>query len=204
VKPLLHLYGAQQSGHSYKVRLFLLLTETAHTYTSVDISIPRDQRPADFQRISPFGEVPVLRDGDQVLAQSNAILLHLARKIGRLGAADEPGWDVITSWLFWEANRIGRSYPNLRYCRLFDTTADPALVAWFQSTAEADLTRLNDELSNKPFLCGDFTVADLSCAGYLLYGDHVGLDMTRWPFVEAWLQRIRELPRWQNPLQIMG
>jgi glutathione S-transferase len=201
--PKLHLYGAYQSGHSYKARLFLLLTQTQHTYTAIDIGIPRGQRPAKFQQISPFAEVPVLTDGDQVLAQSNAILLHLARSTGRLGATDERGWDTITSWLFWEANRIGRSYPNLRYCRLFDKTADPALVAWFHITAESDLARLNDELSSKAFLCGDMTIADLSCAGYLLYGDDVGLDMTRWPHVEAWLQRIRAVPYWQGPLAVM-
>jgi glutathione S-transferase len=201
---VLHLYGARQSGHSYKVRLFLLLTQTQHAYTAVDITIPRNQRPAEFQQLSPFDEVPVLKDGDQVLAQSNAILLHLARKTSRLGATDERGWDEITSWLFWEANRIGRSYPNLRYCRLFDATADPALVAWFHSTAESDLSRLNDELSNKPFLCDDLTIADLSCAGYLLYGDDVGLDMASWPHVVAWLGRIQALPKWQHPLAVMG
>jgi glutathione S-transferase len=201
---VLKLYGSLQSGHSYKVRLMLLLSRVDHDYTPIDIFIPRDKRPMEFKQVSPFGEVPVLVHGDVVLAQSNAILLHLARFTGRFGAKDERDFDAITSWLFWEANRIGRSYPNLRYCRLFDITADPGLVAWFHSTAEADLTRLNSELSEKPYLLGDVTIADLSCAGYLLYGDDVGLATDRWPHVSAWLNRIRALPGWEHPADVMG
>jgi glutathione S-transferase len=201
---VLKLYGSLQSGHSYKVRLMLLLSGMDHAYTPVDIFVPRDKRPPEFQQISPFGEVPVLVHDGIVLAQSNAILLHLARTTGRFTTKDEHDRDAITSWLFWEANRIGRSYPNLRYCRLFDKTADPGLVAWFHSTAEADLMRLNTELSEKPYLLGDITIADISCAGYLLYGDNVGLAMDRWPHVRGWLDRIRALPGWQHPADVMG
>jgi glutathione S-transferase len=201
---VLKLYGSLQSGHSYKVRLMLLLSGVDHVYTPVDISIPRNKRPIEFQQMSPFGEVPVLVHDGVVLAQSNAILLHLARTTGHFSAKSEHNRDAIISWLFWEANRIGRSYPNLRYCRLFDKTTDPGLVAWFHITAEADLTRLNTELSEKPYLLGDITIADISCAGYLLYGDNVGLAIDRWPHVGAWLDRIRALPGWQHPADVMG
>jgi glutathione S-transferase len=198
------LFGALQSGHSYKIRMFLLLAGVPHAYHGIDLTVSRDQRPAEFRAVARFGEVPALVDDGEVIVQSNAILLHLARKHGQLWADGNAGQNAITSWLFWEANRIGRSYPNLRYCRAFDRSADPGLVAWFEATARVDLDRLDQELGNRPFLMGYPTIADLSCAAYMLYGDDFGFPLTAWPNVMAWLARIRALPGWQPPLSVMG
>jgi len=197
------LYGAKNSGHSYKVRLFLTLAHIEHSYTAIDLRIPRSDRPEPFRSHSPHGEVPLLLDGDNVIALSNAILLHLARKFSRFGGDSELEWTQITGWLFWEANRIGRSYPNLRWFRLFDASGDPGLVRWFQETTLVDLDRLERELTKKPFLLGPLSIADLSCASYLLYGDDIGLEMARWPNVNVWLDRIRALPGFRPPLEVM-
>ncbi len=197
------LYGNRESGHSYKVRLFLRLADIEHDYEHVDITLPLEQRSKAFQAVARFGEVPVLMHDSQVLVQSNAILLHLARYFTKFGATDEQGFDAITSWLFWEANRIGRSYPNLRYCYLFDPGADQALVGWFERTAMEDLKRLDNELSNKSFILDTFSVADISCAGYLLYGADFGFDMSNWPHVTAWLDRIKAMKGWLPPRELL-
>lgn len=180
------------------------MARVEHDYTCIDIGTPRDQRPEPFRSIAPHGEVPVLLDDGQTLSQSNAILLHLARKFGPFGGVTEADWDEITSWLFWEANRIGRSYPNLRWYRRFDPSGAPDLVAWFHTTAEVDLDRLERQLADRSFLLQRPTIVDLACAGYLLYGDDVGLGMARWPGVSAWLDRIRALPGYRAPLDVMG
>jgi len=177
----------------------MLLAGIAHEYEAVDIFIPLTERSAEFQELTPFGEVPVLVDGAEVLAQSNAILLHLSRKFDAFGATSEAGLNAITSWLFWEANRIGRSYPNHRYCMLFEHSSAPALVDWFEETSIADLNRLETELTDKDFLLGDVTIADISCAAYLLYDDNPKLELAKWPNVSAWLERLRQLPGWVHP-----
>jgi glutathione S-transferase len=201
---MIQLYGAVQSGHSYKARLCLLLAQTPHDYIPVDISLKREARPVAFKGVSAFGEVPVMVHDGEVLAQSNAILLHLARFSAMFRAESDKRLNAITSWLFWEANRIGRSYPNLRWYRLFDSQGDPGLIAWFESTAKADLARLNEELKDKLFLLDTFSIVDISCAGYLLYGDDIGLDMQLYPHVLCWLDRIRAREGWQHPLTCMA
>lgn len=198
------LYGARDSGHSYKIRLAMLLGGVDHAYQAIDISVPRDQRPEPFRSLAVYGEVPLLVDSGEVLIQSNACLLHLAEKYSLLGWRDDRERHLVTRWLFWEANRIGRSYANLRWCRLFGSNEDPGLVGWFESTAVADLDRMNQEFAAQPFLLGRVTIADLSLAGYLLYGDDIGLDMTRWPHVMRWLDRIRALPGWRHPHEVMA
>lgn len=86
--------------------------------------MPRHERAEPFRSLSPHCEVPLLVDDGKVIARSNAILLHLARKFSKFGGHIELEWHDITSWLFWEAHHIGRSYQNLRWYRLFDVSGD--------------------------------------------------------------------------------
>lgn len=198
------LYGALNSGHSYKIRLAMLLGGLDHRYECIDLDVPRAERPEPFRSLAVYGEVPLLVDDGDVLVQSNACLLHLAETHGIFGWKNDRDRHFVTRWLFWEANRIGRSYPNLRWFRRFKKNGNPGLVAWFEETAIADLDRMNDELAERPFLLGYVTIADISLAGYLLYGDEIGLDMTRWRHVSAWLDRLRALPGWQQPYAVMA
>lgn len=198
------LYGNRESGHSYKVRLALTLMQAPHEYRPVDISLPREQRPADFRAASKFGEVPVLVDRSQVYVQSDAILLHLAQREHKLYGRDAIDHDQVREWLFWEANRIGFSVPNLRYALrwLPDTKKD--VLDWLRQRALADLGCLNDEFSGRKFLLGDFpTVADVACCGYLYWLDQAGLDRDAWPHVSRWLSDISALPGWQHPYDLM-
>src|SRR3546814_17877979 len=57
-------------------------------------------RPADHYRDQPWGQVPVLRDGDVRMLESGAILLHLGERDERLLPRDPQGRATVTSWLF--------------------------------------------------------------------------------------------------------
>lgn len=198
------LYGNRESGHSYKVRLALALMQTPHEYRPVDISLPRDQRPADFRAASKFGEVPVLVDRSQVYVQSDAILLHLAQREHKLFGRDALDHDQVREWLFWEANRVGLSVPNLRYALRWVPDTKPAVLDWLRARAVADLNRLNDEFAGRKFLLGDFpTMADIACCGYLFWLDQAELDRDAWPNVSRWLTDISALPGWKHPYDLM-
>jgi glutathione S-transferase len=186
-------YGHPESGHSYKVALALSMLELAHEYRWVDVYAPRDQRAPDFQAASPFGEIPVLVADGVALAQSNAILLHLMRRTRRLGGETESRADQVQQWLFWEANRVGIALGNYRaFVRQeFGDEVAPEVVAWFKQRVEGSVERLERELSNRSFLLGDsITVADLSCSAYLFLAHEAGIDVTAWPGVHRWLERI--------------
>jgi glutathione S-transferase len=197
------LYGNRESGHAYKVRLALTLLGIEHEYRSVDLDQPREQRRADFRAVSPYGEVPVLVNDGVPLAQSNAILLHLARRTGRLGG--ELDQNLLTQWLFWEANRIGLSVPNLRGVLKWAPQTPDAVKSWLRARAVADLAHLDRELAAKPFSLGrSATVVDVSCSGYLFWADQAEIDLRAWPAVVAWLDRIRALPNWAAPYELMS
>ena len=195
------LYGSRESGHAYKVKLALSLLDVPHEYRDVDLRVTLGERRSDFRLVSPFGEVPVFVHGKLSLAQSNAILLHLVRETGRLGAGDI---DVVTQWLFWEANRIGLSVPNLRHALRFEPDTPREAVAWLRSRAVRDLERLHLQLADKPFILGaECSAVDVACCAYLFWPEQAELDLTLWPNVGRWLDRIRDLRGWQAPYDLL-
>jgi glutathione S-transferase len=192
------LYGSTDSGHSYKVRSFLLLADLAHEYRWIDLNRPRAERAQDFVAASKFGEVPVLVDGGRSLCQSNAILVYLAQKTGHF-AGQSAEWQAVLEWLSWETNRVGFSVPNLRFSLLW-ARQPPEVLAYLRRRAEADLSTLNHFLSSSEYLLASGpTAADISCSAYLFWLSQVGLSEADYPHVQRWLTAIRSLPRWRHP-----
>lgn len=195
------LYGSRESGHAYKVKLAASLLGVAHEYREVDLRVPLSERRNDFREVSLFGEVPVWVEGSLSLVQSNAILMHLARRAGRFGAED---MDRVAQWLLWEANHIGFSVPNLRHVLVFAKDTPREVVRWLRARAEKDLARLDLELADQSFvLGGECTVVDVACCAYLFWSDQAELDLSAWPHVERWLGRIRGLPGWGAPYDLL-
>jgi len=192
------LYGSTDSGHSYKVRSFLLLAGIAHEYHWVDLRMPRTERPPEFVAASKFGEVPVLIADGHALCQSNAILIFLAQRTA-LFSGHESEWQAVLEWLSWETNRIGFSVPNLRFALLW-AMQPPEVLAYLRSRAEADLKTLDAFLASSEFLLPSGpTVADISCSGYLYWLSQAGLSEADYPNVQRWLRSLRSLPNWCHP-----
>ena len=200
---MLRLYGNEASGHSYKVRLFLLLAGIEHEYREVDLDVPLEARAADFVAASRYGEVPVVvLDGGESICQSNAILIALSERFDVLRGT--PGeWPHVLEWLSWEANRIGFSVPNLRHALRWHPQHE-AVLAYLRARASLELAMLNRSLADSEFLLASgVTIADLSCAGYVYWLDEAGLSLRSCPNVERWLQNLARRPGWQHPDQAM-
>ena len=72
------LYRHALSGHSHLVELLLSLLNKDHELVDVDL-INGEHKQPEFLAMNRFGQVPVLEDGETILADSNAILVYLAR-----------------------------------------------------------------------------------------------------------------------------
>lgn len=197
------LFGNQYSGHSYKVRLFLALTDTQHNYETIDLKQPRAERPAFFRENARYNEVPLLIMDGQPLVQSNAILLYLAEKLGKMDGGTAHAQAV--EWLMWEQSRIGSSLPNLRFERKFLKNTDPTILSWLERRLRNDLDVLGSHLADGTgFMVADTpTIADCAIAGYLYWLDDAGLEVEEWPHINAWLTRMSQLKGWQHPDVLM-
>jgi glutathione S-transferase len=77
----IRLHTTLLSGHGHRVKLFLTMLDVPFTVTELNMAAGDNRKPAHLA-LNPFGEVPVIEDGDVVLSDSNAILVYLARKYG--------------------------------------------------------------------------------------------------------------------------
>jgi glutathione S-transferase len=200
--PNFTLYGNRESGHTYKVALTLALAGIAYHYHEIDLDLPRQVRPQPFRSMAKYGEVPLLVHDGVVYVQSNAILLHLAEHTGRFGAETVEGMDRVREWLFWEANRIGFSLPNLRYAIRFPAISEPAVERMLSARVQADIARLEHELADgRAYLLGAApTIADFAMCGYMWWPEQAKVVFP--PAVQAWLARIAALPGWRHPYDI--
>ena len=199
----LTLFGNRESGHTYKVRLLLAVAGVAHDYHEIDLTLARDERPEPFRSLAKFGEVPLLLHVGQSYVQSNAILCHLAEHLQAFGGESHERMDRAREWLFWEANRVGLSLPNLRYARKFAPSSYPGgTIDWLRGRFALDIARLDDELSKgSAFIVDDQpSIADFALCGYLFWPEQA--DVAVPPNVAAWLERIRALPGWRHPYDL--
>jgi glutathione S-transferase len=201
------LYGNPESGHAYKVKLFLDVAEIPYTYQLVDIFVPRQERPEPFRKLSlaKFGEVPLLVHDGISYAQSDAILLHLAQHTGRFGGSSPQTMSLVREWLFWEANKLGLSLPHLRLARNYFPDDFPAgAVSWLQTRYDADIAHFDSALADgRPFITGDeLTIADFSLCGYLFFANQAHVKVPR--YVNDWLCRMQALPSWKPPFALLA
>lgn len=198
------LYGNRESGHSFKVKLALTVSQIAHEYHEIDINIPRNERPEPFRSIARYGEVPVLVHEDRSIVQSNAILCHLAEHLQMFGGESASRMDRVREWLFWEANRVGMCLPQLRYGRAFAPNDYPeGAMIWLQQRFDLDIMRLDRELDDgRAYILDDQpTVADFSLCGYMFWPEQAKVSYPK--NVDRWLANIRSLDGWKHPYEIV-
>lgn len=180
-----------------------MLSGTPHNYETIDLLQSRQERPAIFRKNARFDEVPLLLIDGEAYVQSNAILLHLATKMGAMNVRERRA--QIIEWLMWEQSRLGFSLPNLRFERKFQKDTNPAILSWLENRLRDDLNVLNAHLLNSDgYATGnDLTIADCSLAGYLYWLADTKLEIKDWPAIEAWLLRLSTLEGWMHPDELV-
>ena len=200
----LKLYGHYDSGHVYKVMLFLELGKIAYEYEQVDIWTEKNNRQSGFLAHSRNAEVPCLVIDDQAFIQSNLILHKLASLHEIYGGESEHRLLQALDWQFWEANRLGMCLPQLRYAKKFAPAEfNQQSLEFLKSRFDQDVTLLSDHLHDgRRFILDDHpSIADFSICGYLFWADEAGVLLPQ--EVINWLDRISQLPGWRAPYEMM-
>ena len=187
------LHDLELSGNCYKVRLFCSL-----------LGLPLDVAPVDFMagahkrspliEQNPFGEIPILEDGNVVLRDSQAILVYLARKYG--GEAwlptDAVSMARVVEWLMVAENEIARG-PN--DARLHDKFGFPIDAPAAREKAKRIFDVMEAHLAKNAWLALDRpTIADIACMPYVALSHEGGLSLDPYPAIRAWIARIKALP----------
>ncbi len=191
------LHGTALSGHTHRVALMLNALGLAYRFAPA----PKEVRvtPA-FLALNPLGQIPVLQDGDLTLADSNAILVYLARRYAPDGPwlPQEPVAAArVQRWLSIAAGEVMHGPAIARMIALFDFPDDPVRAA---RISERVLNFMDGHLERRRFLASDqITIADLACYSYVAHAPDGGISLEPYPAVRAWLARVAGQP-WFQPL----
>jgi len=197
------LYCFAQSGNAYKAALMLQLCGADWEARFVDFFNGEQRTPA-FRQLNEMGEVPVLEHGDVRLTQSGVILDYLAERFGRFGWASEDERREILRWLLWDNHKLTSYIGTLRFLLRFMKTGETPVTEFLHGRVGNALAILNGHLEGRRFAVAERpTIADISMCGYLYWPDELGVSWRDHPHIEAWLERIRALPGWVHPYQLM-
>lgn len=184
------LYGSSSSGNSLKPKWVADKLGIPFTWVEVN-TFNGETRTPEFLKLNPAGQAPVIVFADgRTLAQSNAIMLHLAEG-SALVPHDAFARAKMFEWMFWEqysheptiAVRIARKH----YLGMSDTELDPALL----TKGNAALARLELQLQQSRYLVGDaITLADVALVAYTRVAHKGGFDLGQYLAVKAWVARV--------------
>jgi glutathione S-transferase len=195
------IYGSFTSSSSYKPILYLALAGLPFSFRTVNLKNGVQKTP-EYLAVNRYGQVPALRHRGLTIVQSNVILDYLARTTGRFEpAAEQDRWRA-REWLSWEADAI-TNIARVRHFARF-RTVDPAIVGWYREGAEAALAFFNKSLAGRDWLVGDgCSIADIGCWGRMVFMAEGGFDIARWPNVRAWSERLRAMPGFALPYDLI-
>lgn len=190
----IRLYRHPLSGHSHRVELLLSVLRLPYALIDVDLAKGAHKAP-EFLAKNPFGQVPVIEDGDLVLADSNAILVYLAARYdasGRWLPRDAAGAARVQRWLAVAAGQRAPGPAAARLVPLFGAKLDHPQA---KATAAQLYAVLDRHLQAQPFVAGaEPTIADLALYSYTAHAPEGGISLDPYRAVAQWLERVESLP----------
>lgn len=162
----------------------------------------------EFRAMSPHGLVPVIRDGDLVVWESCAILRYLAARYGDGGAfwpADPVARARVDMWAEWGKTSFCTAFTGpIFWLRVRTSAADRDEAALARGLAGFDraLAILEEQIGDGPYVCGDFTLADI-VIGHVLYR-YFDIDIPRAdrPGIVAYYERLKARPAFAEHVMI--
>lgn len=186
------LYRHPLSGHAHRVELMLSLLGLPSEPIEVDLMQGEHKRP-EFLARNPFGQVPVIDDEGFVLADSNAILVYLAKRYGAGRWLPESAAEAaaVQRWLGIAAGPIASGPATARLITVFGATYEAVAVI---DRSHALLRVVDAELAGRTFLVGsEPTIADVAAYTYIAHAPEGNVSLDGYPNVRAWLGRIEGL-----------
>jgi glutathione S-transferase len=186
------LYRHELSGHAHRVELFLSILGKDFELVDVDLA-GGEHRGEAFLKLNPFGQVPVLVDGDVILTDSTAILVYLARKYGEDWLPLDPvGQARVQRWLSIASGEVASGPGAARLVTLFKAPIDHQQA---KNTAHKLLGLLENHLKPTTFLAADTpTIADLAVYTYVAHAPEGDVSLDDYTSVREWIGRIESLP----------
>ncbi|MCY3879999.1 MAG: glutathione S-transferase N-terminal domain-containing protein [Rhodobacteraceae bacterium] len=164
-----------------------------------------EQFAPDFLKIAPNNRMPAIIDhdgpgGEAVsIFESGAILQYLARKYGQFHGDDERGRIEVEQWLMWQMGGVGpmagQAHHFIKYAPSLDPPEDlPYAKNRYRSEVSRLYGVLDRRLQGREFVAGPYSIADMAIWPWASLWEGQEQDISRFPNMAAWLQRVGDRP----------
>ncbi len=194
---MLTLYDSAISGNAYKVRL--ILSHLGLPVKRIEMNVDDGStRAPDFLKVNSNGKVPaiVLEDGT-TLSESDAILYYFAEGTP-FWPSDKLERARVLQWMFFEQYSHEPTVAVVRHwvAHHGKTLATEPALAVKTAAGYRALDVMEDRLkSENYFVGGRYTIADIALYAYTHVAHEGGFDLSRYPAIGSWLQRVAGQPR---------
>lgn len=185
-------------GLARDMRVRLALEELAVPYDVQLLSFAELKQPVHLAR-NPFGQIPTWQDGDQVLFESGAIVLHLAEQHAGLLPADPDARMRAIMWVFAALNTVEPPIVERSMAWVLERELPwySQRLVMLDERVRMRLSQLSAWLGTAAWLDGDFSVGDLMMVSVLLRLKSSGL-LDEYPKVAAYVGRATQRPAYQR------
>lgn len=191
---MIKLYDYFLSGSCYKVRLMMSLLDLEVELVPMEFVAGAHKEPG-FLTLNPFGELPCFEEGDLKLRDSQAILVYLVSRYDskRKWYSDDPSEQaLIQQWL----STGGGEIMNACAARLVKSLNYRLDLDRLHAGAHRVFCIMNEHLATRDYLeLGRPTIADIACFPYAALAWEGGVDISGYPHLVSWIERIKSLDR---------
>jgi len=191
-------YWPTPNGH--KVTMFL--EEVGLPYEIVPINIGKgDQFKPDFLKIAPNNRMPAIidrapKDGGAPVSvfESGAILEYLGDKSGKFFPADLRGRNEVRQWLFWQMGGLGPMAGQNHHFAHYAPEKLPYAIERYINETNRLYGVLNRRLADRPFVAGDYSIADMAAYPWIVPYKNQGQDLNNFTHLKRWFETIQSRP----------
>jgi len=183
------------------LKISIMLEELGVPYEVKFVDIAKGEQFApEFLAISPNNKIPAIVDPDGpdgqplTLFESGAILQYLGRKFGAFYPSSERAKAEVDEWLFWGASGFGPMAGQCYHFRSYAPEKIPYAIDRYTKEVERLLSVMDKRLSDRPYLAGKYSIADIASFTWARIWEKLGQDSTKFPNIERWLGDIGQRP----------
>ncbi|CAA7614398.1 putative S-transferase [Magnetospirillum sp. LM-5] len=192
-------------------KVSIMLEECGLPYRVHPIDITKgDQFAPDYLAINPNSKIPAIIDPDGPggqplnLFESGAILIYLAEKTGCLLPSDPRGRALTLQWLMFQMGGIGPMFGQTHHFRKFAPEPVPYAIERYSKETRRLYGVLEARLGEADYLAGDYSIADIATYPWVTRAEWQGIDLTQFPRVARWAEKIAARPAVRRGMAVPG
>lgn len=163
-----------------------------------------DQFTPEFVAINPNSKIPAIVDHDTGLTvfESGAILIYLAEKVGQLFPTEPQAHYQVLEWLFFQMASVGPMFGQLNHFRKYAPEKLPYAIDRYEKETLRLYSVLDRQLQEQPFVCGDYSIADIAIYPWVAIYEFQELTLDQHPHLKRWVETMQQRPAVQKGMAV--